>query len=55
MLFMLIGQEALSRSFSPSLLVADVGAVALTLVARALSAAIPVALVIGRTPLPAGP
>lgn len=54
MLFMLIGLEALSISFSPSLLVAGAGAVALTLVARALSAAIPMALAIRRTPLPAG-
>ncbi|HEX7683899.1 MAG TPA: sodium:proton antiporter [Trinickia sp.] len=54
MLFMLIGLEVLSISFSPSLLVAGAGAVALTLVARALSAAIPVALAIRRTPLPAG-
>lgn len=54
MLFMLIGLEALSISFSPPLLVAGAGAVALTLAARALSAAIPVALAIRRTPLPTG-
>lgn len=54
MLFMLIGLEALSISFSPSLLMAGAGAVALTLIARALSAAVPVVLAIRRTPLPAG-
>jgi len=53
-LFMLIGLEVLSISFSPSLLLAGAGAVALSLIARALSAAIPVALAVRRTPLPVG-